>query len=52
MPRAVYLGYINERGGAGAAAVPDTPIAPHVPDYGTPGAHDASVNEAAPSPNA
>ena len=51
MPRVVHLNTINEQGGAGAAAVPETPIAPRVLDYGSPIGHDGAAVDASPPTN-
>ena len=51
MPRVINLNTINERGGAGAAAVPDTPIAPRVLQYGSLVGHDGAAIDASPPTN-
>ena len=51
MPRVIHLYGVNERGGASAAAVPDTPIAPRVLNYGSPVAHDGAAAAASPPTN-
>lgn len=51
MPRVIHLYGVNERGGASAAAVPDTPIAPRVLNYGSPVGHDGAAAAASPPTN-
>ena len=51
MPRVVCLRSINERGGGGAAGVPDTPIAPRILTYGSPNVHDGAAAAAVPPTN-
>ena len=51
MVKTIYFDCTNERGGGGAAAIPDTPIAPRVLDYGSPIVHHGAVGNASPSTN-
>ena len=51
MSRVIHLHGVNERGGASAAAVPDTPIAPRVLNYGTTVGHDGAAAIASPRSN-
>lgn len=51
MPRAVYLGRDNERGGGGATSMPDTAIAPRLLTYGSPVGHDGAAAIASPPSN-
>lgn len=51
MVRTIYFDRTIERGGGGADAVPDTPIAPRVLNYGTPVGHDGAAAIASPPSN-